>query len=215
MDVSVPLYIYANRPASNREAAIGDGREPIIERNAAIVSEACYQTTDLSGHRAAMIVFKVAKRFGCAFAEDHDLKTFSSWHVGLMDKACLRRRRFQIRGIATRKQSYLLRGPWGWGQFAKHVEQETCIKAVTEGALAFVIADSGVAQYLTRLAHAHNPQVRGSKLCCAISSALTMSICLRRGCEHSCADEGPPGYTAHDQTRKSLLWDLHPRPPAH
>jgi len=42
--VSVPLCIYANRPATNREAAIGDGREPIIEREAAIVSEACYQT---------------------------------------------------------------------------------------------------------------------------------------------------------------------------
>ena len=56
---------------------------------------------------------------------------------------------------------------------------------------------------------------RGSKLRCGISSALTMSICPWRGCEHICADEGPPGYTAHDQTRKSLLWDLNPRPSAH
>ena len=50
------------------------------------------------GDLAAMIVFKFVKRFGCAGAEHRGLKTFSSWPVGLMDKACLRRRRFQIRG---------------------------------------------------------------------------------------------------------------------
>jgi len=47
MDASVPLYTYANRPASNREAAIGDGREPIIKREAAIVSQAFYQTKNI------------------------------------------------------------------------------------------------------------------------------------------------------------------------
>jgi len=45
-----------------------------------------------------MIVLNFVKRFGCADAEHRDLQTFSSWPVGLMDKACLRRRRFQIRG---------------------------------------------------------------------------------------------------------------------
>jgi len=49
MDVSVPLWTYANQPASNREAAIGDGREPIIEREAAIVSEALYQRKIIFG----------------------------------------------------------------------------------------------------------------------------------------------------------------------
>jgi hypothetical protein len=32
--------------------------------------------------------------------------------------------------IATRKQYDLLQGLWDWGQFAKHVEQETCTKTV-------------------------------------------------------------------------------------
>ena len=50
------------------------------------------------GDRAAMIAFKFVNCFGCAAAEHRDLKTFSSWPVGQMDNACLRRRRFQIRG---------------------------------------------------------------------------------------------------------------------
>jgi len=45
-----------------------------------------------------MIAFKVVKCFGCAVAEHRDLKTFSSWPVGQTDEACLRGRRFQIRG---------------------------------------------------------------------------------------------------------------------
>jgi len=97
-----------------------------------------------------------------------------------------------------RKQYDLPRGLSGWGQFAKHGKQETCTGAVAEGALAFCIANSGVAQCLKHWAH--SPKVRGSKLRCPISGTLTMSICLWRGCEHICAIEGPPGYTAHDQT---------------
>ena len=50
------------------------------------------------GDRAAMIALEFAKCVGCAVAEHRDLKTFSSWPVGQMDKAYLRRRRFQIRG---------------------------------------------------------------------------------------------------------------------
>jgi hypothetical protein len=165
------------------------------------------------GNRTTMSVLKIMKRFGCAIAEHRDLKTFSSWPVGPMEKLASADGDSRFVVIATRKQDDLRRGPWGWGQIAKHGEQEACTGAVADGALAFGISYSGLAQYLKRWAH--NPKVRGSKLRWAISSALNMSICLRRGCEHFCANEGPPRYTAHDQTRQSLLWDLNPRPPAY
>jgi len=45
-----------------------------------------------------MIALEFVKCVGCAVAEHRDLKTFSSWPVGQMDKAYLRGRRFQIRG---------------------------------------------------------------------------------------------------------------------
>jgi hypothetical protein len=151
------------------------------------------------GDRAAMIAFKFVKCFGRAVAEHHDLQTFSSWPVGQMDKAYSADGDSRFVVIAASKQCDLPRGLSGWGQFAQHGKQETCTGAIAEVALAFGIANSGVAQCLQHWAH--NPKVRGSKLHCAISSALTMSICLRRGCEHMCTNEGPPGYTAHEQTR--------------
>jgi hypothetical protein len=146
-----------------------------------ILGSSVYKTDTLplsyGGDRAAMIAFKVVKCFGCAVAEHCDLKTFSSWPVGQMERHASADGDSSFVVIATRKQNALLRGRWGWGQFAKHGKQETCTGAVARGALAFCIANSGVAQYLT--GWAHNPKVRGSKLRCAISSALKMSICLR------------------------------------
>ena len=77
--------------------------------------------------------------------------------------------------IGTRKQNDLRRGPWGWGQIAKHGEQEACTGAVADGALAFGIANSGVARKLThpkdpwiettlgdleRIEHEHLPAAR-------------------------------------------------------
>ena len=67
------------------------------------------------GDRAAMIALEFVKCVGCAVAEHRDLKTFSSWPVGQMDKAYLRGRRFQIRGHRYEEAKLFTVGSLGLG----------------------------------------------------------------------------------------------------